>query len=438
MPEWIFALVLMLGGIVALLMLGLPIVFAFIAVNIAGAWLFLGGDIGLMQMLRNMRSPAAQYSLAPIPLFVLMGEIMLHSGLAQRAIDAIDRLISRVPGRLSIVAVLSGTLFSSLSGSTIANAGVLGKSLYPQMKARGYHDSMAVGPILAVGGIAMLIPPSGLAVMLGSLASISINDLLIAGIVPAIMMAVLFLGYVMLRCRLDPSLAPVYETETMTLGERLRPVLVNVLPLALIFVCVVGSMFAGIATATESAALGVVATVIAAVIYRRFSLTMLVHSLKETLIFSAMILVIICTSGTFSQVLAFTGATQEISRLVVDSGIGPLMLLLGMLAVLVFLGCFMDQVSMMMLTLPIFMPIVGAAGIDPLWFGVLVLIALEISLITPPFGLLLFVMQGVAGPKLRVTAVYKAVLPFLALEFLVMGLLILFPGLVSLLPELMK
>ncbi len=320
MPEWAFAMLVMFGGVTALLLSGLPIVFALLAVTIVGAWLFLREDLGLMQMVRNMRAAVGQFALAPIPLFVLMGEIMLHTGMAARSIDAIDRLIARVPGRLSIVAVLGGTLFSSLSGSTLANAAVPGKTLFPEMKRRGYHNAVAVGPILAVGGIAMLIPPSGLAVMLGSLARISINDLLISAIVPGLLMAVLFVGYVIVRVKLNPALAPADETETLPLRERLRPVLLYVLPLGLIFVAVVGSMFAGVATATESAALGVFSTILAALAYRSLSLEALKKSLFETLAFSAMILFVICTSGAFSQVLAFSGATQEVSRMVTEAG----------------------------------------------------------------------------------------------------------------------
>lgn len=437
MADWVFALLLMFGGITTFLLLGLPIVFAFLTINIIGAWIFLGEEMGLMQMVRNMRSAVGQYALAPIPLFVLMGEIMLHTKMAARSIDAIDRLISRVPGRLSLVAVAGGTMFASLSGSTIANTAVLGKTLYPDMRARGYSTVISVGPILAVGGIAMLIPPSGLAVMLGSLARISITDLLIAGIVPGIMLAIAFFAYIIIRCRLNPSLAPVYELEELSWRERLVPVLVHVLPLTLIFVAVVGSMFAGIATATESAALGVLASIIAALAYRSLTLEALRKSVVDTLAFSAMILFIICTSGTFSQVLAFSGATQEISRIVVEANLTPLALVLGMLGILVLLGCFMDQVSMMMLTLPIFMPIVAVTDIDPLWFGVLMLVVLEISLTTPPFGLLLFVMQSV-DRTLPIGTIYRAVAPFIMIEFLVLGLLILFPGIVSFLPGLIR
>lgn len=438
MQEWTFALLLMFGGVVVLLMLGLPIVFSFLFVNIIGAIVFLGGEIGLTQLVRNMRPAVANYALAPVPLFVLMGEIMLHTGMAARSIDAIDRLIARVPGRLSIVAVVSGTVFSSLSGSTIANVAVVGRTLYPQMHNRGYHPVMSVGPVLAVGGIAMLIPPSGLGVLLGSLAQISINDLLLTAIVPGFLMAFLFLGFIIISCALRPDIAPVFDVKELTLKERVMPVVTHVLPLMLIFIAVVGSMFTGIATPTEASAIGVLATVIAAAGYRALSIESMRKSLVETTKFSGMLLIIICTSGTFSQVLAFSGATQSLAEMVTNSGMAPLLLVICMLALLVFLGCFMDQLSMMMLTLPIFMPIVASLGIDELWFGVLVLIVLEISLITPPFGLLLFVMQSVVGRQLKVTTIYGAVAPFILLEFIILGLMIVFPQMTSWLPSLMK
>lgn len=170
MPDWIFALTVMFGGIIVFMSIGIPIALAFITVNTIGAILFLGNELGIMQMIRNMRPAVAQYALVPIPLFVLMGEIMLRTGMATRSIEAIDRLISRVPGRLSIVAVLGGTSFAALSGSSVANAAVVGKTLLPEMRRRGYHPSISIGPVAAVGGIAVLIPPSALAVMLGSLA----------------------------------------------------------------------------------------------------------------------------------------------------------------------------------------------------------------------------------------------------------------------------
>lgn len=434
--DWPLTLGLMLGLLVLLMMLGLPVVFAFFSVNIVGAIIFLGGDAGLAQMVRNTQTAVGQFTLAPIPLFILMGEIMFRTGLAARAIDAVDRLITRVPGRLSLVAVVSGTIFSSLSGSTIANTAMLGSTLLPEMLRRGYDSKISLGPIVATGGIAMLVPPSALAVLLGSLAKIPIGELLIAGIVPGMLMALFFFSYIVVRCRLTPELAPAYEVPKLGAWERYGPFIKYVLPLFGIFVVVVGSIVGGLATPTESAALGALAALVSALAYRCLSLSNLFIAIRETVKITAIILLIICGSITFSQILAFSGASRGLSLLLLEAEVPAAALLIGMLLILIFLGCFMDQVSMMMITLPLFMPVVNQLGIDPVWFGVLLLIVLEISLATPPFGLLLFVMKGVAPAATTIKDVYVSTAPFIGLELLVLGLVLIWPGLAIWLPTL--
>ena len=211
--EWFHVLAILIGSLVIFMLLGLPVVFAFFAANIVGAFLFMGGEKGIAQLIRNAIEATQSFSLLPIPLFIFMGEILLHTGLAMKAIDAVDKLIARVPGRLSLVAIAGGTLFSSLSGSTIANTAMLGSTLLPEMYKRGYKPAISIGPIVAVGGIAMLIPPSALAVLLGSVARIPIGELLLASILPAIILAVSFYIYITARCWLNPDIAPVYVME---------------------------------------------------------------------------------------------------------------------------------------------------------------------------------------------------------------------------------
>lgn len=436
--EWYVALLLLLGSLVVLLLLGLPVVFAFFVVNVIGAFHFLGGEAGLGQVVRNAVDAVTTFSLAPIPLFLLMGEVMFRTGIAQNAIDAIDRLIARVPGRLSLVAIVGGTIFSTLSGSTLANTAILGSTLMPEMRARGYHPSIAMGPILGTGGIAMLIPPSALAVILASLGQISVADLLIAGILPGITMAALFFGYVIVRCALNPELAPRYEIGELSLRERFLPFLIYVVPLFSIFVVVVGSILAGIASPTESAALGSIASIAAAAGYRALTWSNFKHALYETAKISVMILFIICASITFSQILAFSGATSGLLRLVNAMGPGPLVLVIFMLCVLLFLGAFMDQLSMMMITLPFFIPLLETAGVDTVWFGVLMLIMLEIGFTTPPFGLLLFVMKGVAPPETTMQQIFAAAFPFILLMLLTVVLIIVFPGIATWLPAFLR
>ncbi|SDZ92962.1 TRAP transporter large permease [Marinobacterium iners] len=434
--EWYYVLSCMFLGVIFLLLAGVPVVFSFLTMNILGSFFIMGGDIGIQQMVRNMQSSVANFSLVPIVLFVLMGEILLQSGVAKKAIDSIDKLLAKTPGRLSVVAIIGGTIFSSLSGSTMANTAILGKTLMPEMKARGYSPSISMGPIMAVGGIAMLIPPSALAVLLGSMGKISINSLLIASIIPALIICFLFFTYVFVRCKLNEKVAPAYEIEIVSFGERIKPFIVHVAPLIAIFAVVVGSMIGGIATPTESAALGCVASLIMTVIYKKFTARGFYKSVKETLIFSSMILFVICASSSFSQILGFSGATQKLSALVAGSGMEASYILILMLLVMLVLGFFMDQVSIMMLTLPIFIPIVTILGADPVWFGVMTLIVLEVGLCTPPFGLLLFVMQGVV-PTENIKNIYKAVIPYVAIEVGVIVLIFMYPSIVELLPSIL-
>src|SRR6266705_1312100 len=207
--NWIEASVLLFGGLVAVMAIGLPVAFAFLVLNVVGAMVFLGGEVGLAQLARNAVQSITSFSLTPIPFFVLMGEVLFHTGVALKAIDAFALLIRRVPARLSVIAIVAGTVFSAISGSTIATTALLGSLMLPEMLKRGYEPRFAMGPIMGIGGVDMLIPPSALTVLLGSLAGISIAKLLVAGTVPGLIMSALFIGYIVLRARLDPHLAPV-------------------------------------------------------------------------------------------------------------------------------------------------------------------------------------------------------------------------------------
>ncbi len=433
---WEIALLIMLGTVVACMFAGLPVMIAFFAANIIGTWIFMGGDVGLATMPMEFERAIGVFSLTPIALFLLMGELLFHTGVAFRAIGAVDRLISRVPGRLSVVSIAGGTVFASLSGSTIANTAILGSVLLPDMVKRGYQPTIAMGPIMATGGIAMLIPPSALAVLLASLAEQSISQLLIAGIIPGLLMAFLFCVYVIGRCWLNPDLAPTYEVEQMTARERWMPFVKYVLPLFSIFVVVVGSIFFKWAAPTEAAALGCVAAAIACICYRSLTWQNLRKAILETAKINTMIMIIIAGSLTFSQILAVSGAVDGMLTQLTAFKLSMMSAVILMMLVLLFLGAFMDQVSMLLLTLPFFMPFAAAQGIDPLWLMVLMLIVMEISLLTPPFGLLLFVMKGVTPFKTSLTQIYAAAAPFVAIELFVLAILIAIPSVSLWLPRL--
>ncbi len=487
--AWYNAMLLLLGLVCLLLFLGLPVAFAFFAANLFGTAFFIGrmatdGDWYSMQVaLQSMPMEfhlAIKYALTPIALFLLMGEILLQTGVAFKAIGAIDRMIARIPGRLSVVSIIGGTVFSSLSGSTIANTAILGSVLLPDMVNRGYKPAISMGPIMAVGGIAMLIPPSALAVLLASLAEQSVAQLLIAGIVPGILMAVLFFAYVVGRCWMNPSLAPGYDPDeshldkpiTLALNRkgralfertyegrylrtvnRVLPFALYIFPLFIIFVVVVGSIFFKFCSPTDAAALGCLAAIAACYFFRLFKNKITItgidgadfnwraiaKALMETAKINTMILFIIAGSLVFTQALAVSGATRGMLEALSTLELTQFTVVLMMMAVLLFLGAFMDQVSMLLLTLPFFLlgqhSLQVVFNIDVIWLMVLILITMEISLLTPPFGLLLYVMKGVAPFEVSIGAVIRSALPFILIELAVLALLIAVPEVATWLPS---
>ena len=429
--SWAAILTVMFGAKVSIMLTGLPVGFVFVLINIVGSFYLFGGQAGLEQMVRNAQASVTQFTLVPIPLFILMGEVLFHTGTAIRAVDVIDRAIRRVPGRLAVVTLVAGTVFSAISGSTIATTAMLGSLLLPQMLKRGYEQRTAMGPILAIGGVDILIPPSALAVLLGSLAGISISGLLIGGIVPGLLLSALFIGYVLVRCSLDPSLAPVQADEVADKGPVLVPLITQVLPLIAIFAVVVLSMTAGWATPTEASAIGALATIVVAGIYGGLSWASLVRSFQGTLAISGAVLFILVGATNFSQLLSFSGATAGLVALIEGASLPQWVVLAGMLLILLFLGCFIDQTSIMMITLPFYMPIIRSMGVDQVWFGIMYLICMQIGLLTPPFGLLLFVLKGVAPPGVTIGMIYRAAMPYLWLTFLMLLLIFLFPPIVT-------
>jgi tripartite ATP-independent transporter DctM subunit len=437
MIWWPAAALLLLGGSTVLLFAGIPVAFSFLGINLIGAWLYLGGDAGIDQIVRNSVVAVANFSLTPIPLFVLMGEILFHTGLALKVIDGIERLIKQVPGRLAVVAVVAGTVFSAISGSTIATTAMLGSLMLPVMLSRGYQPGMAAGPIMAIGAVDMLIPPSALTVLLGSLSGISISKLLIGGVVPGLMLSVAFVAYIVTRVLMNPKLAPATPIDERTGWAKYELLVLYVIPLISIFVVVVGAMSGGIATPTESAALGAIATMGLAAVYRVLTLKALMTALRGTVTISAMILFIILGATTFSQILSFSGATEGIVSAVFSQGLSPSAILAGMLLLLIFLGIFVDQVSMMLITLPVFMPIVQRLQIDLIWFGVLYLICMQLGLLLPPHGLLLMTMKGVAPPQVTMADIFRAVVPYVVMSLLLLLLLIAVPPIATWLPALL-
>lgn len=431
---WYESLAILLGMIMVLMALGMPVAIAFMAACTAGAWLFMGGVRGVTQMLNNGLGSLTSYALVPIPLFLLMGEIFFHTGLGSRMFAAIDRLLGRLPGRLSYVTVLGGTGFATMSGSSMGSTALMGSLMVPEMNRRGYKKHMSLGPILGTGGLAIIIPPSALAVLLATLARVDIAALLIAGIIPGLILAGLYLLTIYIQTRLDPSVAPPYEVPAISLSEKLFLVLRDVVPMVGLMIGIVMMMLYGWATPSEAAAFGALGVLLLAALFRALSVKALLASVTGALRVTLMAYLIVFGSATFSQLLAFSGASRGLITWATSFDLAPVAMLLAMFAVLLILGMFMEQISMMLLTVPIFFPLATQLGFDPIWFALIMLLALEISFTTPPFGLLLFVMKGVAPPETTMRDIYVAAFPFILCSMVLVALLIALPGLALWLP----
>ena len=434
--EWYEALALLLGTIIVLMAIGMPVALAFLAANIIGAWVFMGGERGVTQLLNNGLGSLTKYALVPIPLFLLMGEIFFHTGLGGRMFNAIDRLLGRLPGRLSYVTVIGGTAFSTLSGSSMGSTALLGSLMVPEMNKRGYKKHMSIGPILGTGGLAIIIPPSALAVLLATLAQIDVAALLIAGVIPGLLLASFYIAMITLQTRLDPSAAPAYEVEYLSIAARLKLLLLDVVPMVGVMVLIIILMINGVVTPSEAAAFGALGVLILGIVYRSLTLDVLKKSITGTLRVTLMAYLIVFGSATFSQLLAFSGASKGLITWATGFDLDPLAMLLVMFCVLLLLGMFMEQISMMLLTVPIFFPLAQTLGFDLVWFGLIMLLALEISFTTPPFGLLLFVMKGVSPPDTTMREIYLAAMPFIACSLLLVALLVAFPQIALWLPYL--
>ena len=433
--EWFEALAVLLGVILVLMAIGMPVALAFLAANILGAWIFMGGERGVAQLLNNGFGSLTKYALMPIPLFLLMGEIFFHTGLGGRMFNAIDKLLGKLPGRLSYVTVLGGTAFSTLSGSSMGSTALLGSLMVPEMSRRGYKSYMSIGPILGTGGLAIIIPPSALAVLLATLAQIDVAALLLAGVIPGLILAGFYIATIWLQTKIDASAAPAYDVPTMSVAEKIILLFREVVPMVGIMVVIIIMMIEGFVTPSEAAAFGALGVLLLAVIFRCLTLDALRKSITGALRVTLMAYLIVFGSATFSQLLAFSGASRGLVNWATSFDLAPLAMLMIMFAVLLLLGMFMEQISIMLLTVPIFFPLAQSLGFDLVWFALIMLLSLEISFTTPPFGLLLFVMKGVAPPGTTMREIYTSAFPFIGCSLMLVALLIAFPNLALWLPS---
>jgi len=435
--EWYEAGGLLIGSVVAMMAIGVPVAITFMITNVIGIFVFSNGWNGLIQIVDNSTDLITSFTLAPIPMFILMGSLFFHTGLAIQVFDALDKLLGRLPGRLCYLTVIGGSLFSTLTGSTMANTAMLGSLMVPEMRRRGYNNRMSMGPILGTGGLAMIIPPSSLGVLLASIANVDVGMLLVAGLLPGFLLAGLYGGLIALQLKINPEAAPTYEVEPTGFGEKIYQVCVNILPMGLVVFMVIGFIVFGWATPSESASFGVLGVVILAVAFGKFTWKSFRTSLMGTVRTAGMVFFILMNSTVFSKLLALSGASQGMLDFAIGFDVGPYVVLTIMFCVLLVLGMFMDPVSMMLITVPIFYPLAASLGFDLIWFSLIVLLALEMSQTTPPFGLLLFIMLGMAPRGTTLMEVAGAAAPFLLCDLILVIILIIVPGLALYLPGLM-
>jgi len=434
---WEATLVGSLLLLLAAFLTGAPLFVGFLLINIAGVLVFLG-QAGFGMVANSIFDTTNNADLSAVPLFILMAELLFRSGSIDVLFDAVDKLIGRMKGRQYVLTVALSTVFGALSGMAMAVAAMMARTIYPTMMRRGYDSKLAIGNILAGASLAPIIPPSVLAIIIGTLANTSIAGLLIGGILPGLVLALLFLVYTLARVALNPSLAPEArddEAPTATAGEKARA-LVSCLPFLLIIFCVMGFIMLGIATPSESAATGVLGALLAAAYYRKLSWRMLLDSLGRAAFITSMILIIMASSRMFSQLLAFTGATRELTQLIVALDWPPYLMLFMMMLIPFLLCMFIDQIALMLVIIPIYLPLLPTLGFDPIWFWLIMLLNVTLGGISPPFGYVIFAFQG-SAERVPITEVFRASWPFVGLFVLGMAILAAVPGLATYLPSLL-
>ena len=435
--EWYWALACLIGMVMFFMAMGVPVALTFITTNIIGVLIFMGGLAGWTQIVDNSTSLITRFTLGPVPMFIMMGALFFHTGLALRVFDGLDVLFGRLPGRLCYLTVAGGAMFSTLTGSSMANTAMLGALMVPEMRRRGYSQRMSMGPILGTGGLAMIIPPSALGVLLASIANIDVGRLLVAGFLPGFVLAGLYAALIFLQIKMRPESAPAYAVEMPPVIDRVKLVVTNILPMGLVVFMVIGFIILGWATPTEAAAFGVLGVIILASAFRVMTFKALRTSVEATVKVGAMVFFIIMSSTVFSQLLAFSGASAGLLDWATSFEISKYWILLVMFFILIALGMFMDATSMMLITVPIFFPLAQQLGIDLIWFGLFVLMTFEMAGTTPPFGLLLYVMLGVAPKGTTLFQVASAAFPFLICDAILILILVAYPGLALWLPSLM-
>lgn len=421
--------VLVLGALIAL---RAPIFVALGFSGMLGLYL-LQGLTGLEQIPISLVGQLQDFALVAAPMYILMGEVLSVSGLGRDLFKAAHHWLGRMPGSLGASAIGASTVFGAMSGVSISSVAVVGRMSVPEMLERGYKPSFASGSVVASGALAMLIPPSLMFILYSSVTGVSIAALFAGGIVPGLLLSVAMIAYVVLAARLRPELAPA-PAERFTWSMRVRA-LVRVIPALVLILLVLGSMYTGLATPTEAAAVGALgAMFVVGVFYRALSWANLRKALMATTQVSGAVLAIVGSAYIFTQMLVVARIPEKVTTFVTGLDVPAYLVMLGVMVIMVGLGCLVDAGSLLLVVTPILVPAMSALGFDPLWLGVLIVVNLEMAVITPPVGLNLYTIKSVV-PELDLGAIFRGIVPYLCIEAALLAVMIAVPGIATWLPS---
>lgn len=420
--------------LVGLMFLRIPVGFVMALVGFAGFGMLVSWDASLNLIARDFFSVFTSYNLTVIPLFVFMGQVAHHSGMSGRLFNTAHKFLGHLPGGLAIATIGACAGFSAICGSTSATAATMASVALPQMKKYNYDPALATGVVAAGGSLGILIPPSTIFIIYGIMTEQSIGKLFMAGVLPGMLLTLLFIVTIVIWTRLRPDICK--KAPKATLKEKLAS-LSGVIETFILFIMVMGGLFVGFFTPTEAAAIGACGTLLIVLIGRNLSWRGFVRSLDETTRVSCMIFVIVAGATVFGHFLAVTGIPANIGTWVSELALPPSVIIGLIILVYLVLGCLMDSLAMIMLTIPIFFPVVTTLGYDPIWFGVIIVLVTEMGVITPPVGINVYVVAGVAR-DVPLQVIFKGATHLLMALLVTAILLILFPQIATFLPSLMK
>jgi C4-dicarboxylate transporter DctM subunit len=430
----IWVAVLLIGVLFFLFGTGIWIGLSLIGVGAVAMWLFAAARPAGDAMATTIFGSISSWTLTALPLFIWMGEILFRTAISQSMFTGLAPWMTRLPGRLLHTNIIGCTIFAAVSGSSAATCATIGKMTIPELKKRGYPDEITIGSLAGAGTLGLLIPPSIIMIVYGVAAEVSIAKLFIAGVIPGLILATLFSGYIVVWALLNPSKVPPSDI-VMSFRRKLWETR-SLIPVILLIGLVLGSIYAGVATATESAALGVVGAFLIALFQRRLNWATFWDSVMGATRLSSMIMLILAGSSFLSLAMGFTGLPRHLAEWIASLGLSPAMLIVALSIFFIILGCFLDGISMVVLTIAILLPVVQQAGFDLIWFGIFIVLVVEMAQITPPVGFNLFVLQGMTGRS--IFWIGKVALPFFFLMVAAVAITYIFPETVTWLPSQMQ